>query len=202
MTSVSAPGRRPITSRADLERIAFDLFEANGFDLTTVDDIAAAAGIGRRTFFRYFRSKQDVVWGDFTAHVDRMRARLCDLPTGLALMDALRIAVVDFNRVEPDDLAWHRRRMRLILGEPALRASSEPRFAAWRGAVAGFAASRTGQPPDALASQVVAHAVLGVAIAAYEQWLDRPNADLGALLDSGMRELARAFARASPQPSH
>ena len=41
-----------MTSRAELERAAFTLFTENGFDETTVDDIAVAAGIGRRTFFR------------------------------------------------------------------------------------------------------------------------------------------------------
>src|SRR5579863_5655824 len=53
-------GRRRVTSQAELEHIAFDLFEANGFEQTTVEDIATAAGIGRRTFFRYFPSKNDV----------------------------------------------------------------------------------------------------------------------------------------------
>ena len=46
------PGRRRVTSRAELEHVAFELFEADGFEQTTVEDIAAAAGIGRRTFFR------------------------------------------------------------------------------------------------------------------------------------------------------
>src|ERR671911_699689 len=48
-----ATGRRRSTSRAELERVALGLFATKGFDETTVDDIAAAAGIGRRTFFRY-----------------------------------------------------------------------------------------------------------------------------------------------------
>ena len=46
------PGRRRATSQAELEHVAFDLFEANGFEQTTVEDIATAEGIGRRTFFR------------------------------------------------------------------------------------------------------------------------------------------------------
>jgi len=50
------PGRRRATSRAELEQAAFALFAVRGFDATTVDEIAAAAGIGRRTFFRYFPS--------------------------------------------------------------------------------------------------------------------------------------------------
>ena len=59
--------------------------------------------------------------------------------------------------------------------------------------IAEFAAERTGQRPDALAPQAIAHAVLGVAGAAYEQWLDDENAELGALLDSAMHQLGAAF---------
>jgi AcrR family transcriptional regulator len=54
-------GRPRATSRADLERLGFELFGQKGFDETTVDDIATGAGIGRRTFFRYFASKNDLV---------------------------------------------------------------------------------------------------------------------------------------------
>ena len=73
-------GRRPRTTRAELERVAFALFEAKGFDETTVDDIAAAAGIGRRTFFRYYPSKNDVVWGDFDGELARLRGWLAATP--------------------------------------------------------------------------------------------------------------------------
>jgi TetR/AcrR family transcriptional regulator, regulator of mycofactocin system len=189
------PGRRPVTSRAELEHVAFALFAEKGFEQTTVDDIAAAAGIGRRTFFRYFPSKNDVPWGDFERELERMRARLRACPPQVPLMDAIRLALVDFNRVDPDQIPWHRRRMTLILRVPALLAHSTLRFAAWREVVAEFAGERTGQRPDALAPQAIAHAVLGVAIAAYEQWLDRADADLSVLLDSAMRDLAGAFDR-------
>ena len=48
----------------ELEHVAFELFDRQGFEGTTIDDIAGAqAGIGRRTFFRYFPSKNDVPWG-------------------------------------------------------------------------------------------------------------------------------------------
>ena len=187
------PGRRRATSQAELEQVAFGLFEANGFEQTTVDDIAAAAGIGRRTFFRYFPSKNDVPWGMFELELERMRARLKACPRDIRLMDAIRVALVDFNEVEPAQVPRHRRRMELILRVPALLAHSTLRFAAWRAVIAEFAAERTGQRPDALAPQAISHAVLGVAVAAYEQWLDDENAELGVLLDAAMRELGAAF---------
>jgi len=191
------PGRRRVTSQAELEQVAFELFAAGGFEQTTVEDIAAAAGIGRRTFFRYFPSKNDIPWGMFELELQRMRARLKACPPDVRLMDAIRVALVDFNRVEPAQISRHRQRMELILRVPALLAHSTLRFAGWREVIAEFVAERTGQRPDALAPQAIAHAVLGVAVAAYEQWLDDQDADLGGLLDAAMRQLGAAFADGS-----
>jgi mycofactocin system transcriptional regulator len=187
------PGRRRATSRAELEQAAFALFAARGFEGTTVDEIAAAAGIGRRTFFRYFPSKNDIPWGAFEAELDRMRVRLKACPAQVPLMEAIRVALIDFNQVAPAQVPLHRRRMELILRVPTLLAHSTLRFTAWRAVVAEFVAERSGQRPDDLAPQAIAHAVLGVAIAAYERWLDDPDADLGALLDDAMRQLDAAF---------
>ena len=191
------PGRRRATSRAELEQVAFTLFTARGFDATTVDEIAAAAGIGRRTFFRYFPSKNDVPWGAFEDELERMRVRLKACPPEVPVMDAIRYALIDFNRVAPAQVPLHRRRMQLILRVPTLLAHSTLRFAAWRAVVAEFAAERTGHRPDDLAPQAIAHAVLGVSVAAYEHWLDDPGADLGSLLDRAMRELGTAFRAAA-----
>ncbi len=104
-------------------------------------------------------------------------------------MDAIRLALIDFNRVEPAQVPLHRRRMELILRVPALLAHSTLRFTAWRDVVAEFVADRTGRRPEELAPQAIAHAVLGVSVAAYEHWLDHPAADLGTLLDDAMRQL-------------
>ena len=187
------PGRRRITSREELEQAAFALFAAQGFEATTVDEIAAAAGIGRRTFFRYFPSKNDIPWGAFEDELERMRVRLKACPPEVPLMDAIRVALIDFNRVAPAQVPLHRRRMDLILRVPTLLAHSTLRFTTWREVIAEFAAERTGRRPDDLAPQTVAHAVLGVAVAAYQHWLDDPGSDLGALLDNAMRELGAAF---------
>ena len=187
------PGRRRITSREELEQTAFALFAAQGFEATTVDEIATAAGIGRRTFFRYFPSKNDIPWGAFEDELDRMRVRLKACPPEVPLMDAIRLALIDFNRVEPAQVPLHRRRMELILRVPALLAHSTLRFTAWRDVVAEFVADRTGRRPEELAPQAIAHAVLGVSVAAYEHWLDHPAADLGTLLDDAMRQLGNAF---------
>jgi mycofactocin system transcriptional regulator len=182
-----------VTTAAELEQVAFELFDEQGFEHTTVTDIARAAGIARRTFFHYFPSKNDIPWGDFDGELARMRADFRASPAETPLMDAIRHCLVEFNRVAPGQVLAHRRRMQLILGVPALQAHSTLRFQAWRQVIAEFVGHRLDQPDDAIAPQAIAHATLGVAIAAYEQWLNRPEAQLTELLDTAMRELAAGF---------
>lgn len=169
--------------------MAFDLFDRQGFERTTIDDIASAGGISRRTFFRYFPSKNDVPWGDFDGELARMRLRLQAAPAQAPLMAAIRHAIVDFNRVAPDQIPAHRRRMEFILRVPALQAHSTLRYAAWRQVIADFVAERTGMLSDALVPQAIAYAMLGVAVAAYEQWLSSTDTDLCELLDMAVRTL-------------
>ncbi len=138
-------GRRRITSRAEIEQVAFDLFEQQGFEQTTIDDIAAAAGIGRRTFFRYFDSKNDDPVGRLRRRAGPHAATSCRDPPQAPLMDAISEAIVDFNQMPAEQVPAHRRRMTFILGVPALQAHSTLRFAAWRRVIADFVAQRTGQ---------------------------------------------------------
>jgi TetR/AcrR family transcriptional regulator, regulator of mycofactocin system len=172
-----------MTSRAELEQVALDLFLRNGFNETTLDDIAAAAGIARRTFFGYYSSKNDVVWGDFDALLRGMEAWLAETPDDVGLLDALTAAVIRFNDLPPEAVPAHRRRMSLILHVPALQAHSTLRYADWRDVVARFAARRLGQPVDGLRPQLIGHLSLGSAVAAYERWLADDTADLAALLE-------------------
>jgi TetR/AcrR family transcriptional regulator, regulator of mycofactocin system len=180
-------GRPPVTSRAELEQIALDLFIRNGFSETTLDDIAAAAGIARRTFFGYYSSKNDVVWGDFDALLRGMEGWLARAPDDVPLLDALTDAVVRFNDLPPEAVPAHRQRMSLILHVPALQAHSTLRYADWRAVVARFAARRLGTPVDALLPQLIGHLSLGSAVAAYERWLADDGADLAALLAEAFR---------------
>ena len=198
MTNAPTPpvrmGRPPATSHDELERIGLELFTTRGFDETTIDEIAGAAGISRRTFFRYYTSKNDLVWGDFDTELGRLRERLASTPPSVPMMAALREAVVAFNRVDADHVALHRRRMALILGVPTLMAHSTLRFAGWRDTIAEFVGTRMGRPSTELLPQVVAHAALGCAVAAYAEWLQHPDAALEPLLDEAIAELAVGFA--------
>ena len=191
-------GRRPVTSRSEIEHIALEMFSDQGFEHTTVDDVAHAAGIGRRTFFRYFASKNDIAWGAFDEQLVRMRAVLAAQPSDLPTLDGVRRAVLEFNHVEPDEQPWHRRRLRLILRTPALQAHSTLRYASWREVVADYVAERRGEDASELVPQSVGHACLGVCIAAYERWLADDGSELADLLDEVLRALQRGWATELP----
>lgn len=192
-------GRPRATSRAALERLAFELFARHGFDRTTVDDIAAAAGIGRRTFFRYFPSKNDLVWGDFEHHLLRLRELLASADPDRPMLEALREAVVEFNRFDERDVPWHRQRMELILRVPTLQADATLRYASWRAIITDFVAQRTGLPPAAMLPRLAGHALLAAAIAAYEHWLAAgQGTELSELLDEAIRRIDAGFAVTDP----
>ena len=69
-------GRRRSTSRHQITDVAIALFAGRGFDEVSVDDVAEAAGIARRTLFRYYPSKNAIPWGDFDAHLQHLRRLL------------------------------------------------------------------------------------------------------------------------------
>ena len=173
-------GRRRSTSWEHISNVAIDLFAARGFDDVSVDDVAEAAGIARRTLFRYYPSKNAIPWGDFDAHLNLMRELLAEGDQRGDIAVALRTALLAFNRF--DDAERHRQRMRLILGTDALQAHSMTMYAGWRTVVAEYVARRRGEKPDGLVPQTAAWALLGVALTAYEQWLADESVSLERLL--------------------
>ncbi|WP_243714764.1 mycofactocin system transcriptional regulator [Actinomadura bangladeshensis] len=190
-----AMGRPRVTTPAALERLAFELFARKGFDETTVDDIAAAAGIGRRTFFRYFASKNGIVWGDFDGRLRWLRDLFAEAGPDVPVMDAVRRAVVEFNRFDPREVPWHRQRMQYILGVPTLQADATLRYASWRAVVTEFVAARTGLPASAMVPRLAGHVTLAAAVSAYEQWLaGEDETALSDLLDEAIRHVAAGLA--------
>ncbi|MDQ1698108.1 MAG: TetR/AcrR family transcriptional regulator, regulator of mycofactocin system [Frankiaceae bacterium] len=188
---VARVGRPPATTGDALEAVAMRLFVTQGFDTTTVEDIAAAAGIGRRTFFRYFASKNDLVWGRFAEGLTEFREHLDGTPADLPTATALREAIVAFNALPPDQVPVHRQRMSLILTVSSLQAHSTLMYAEWRGIVAEFVATRVGGNPDDPLPRLAGHLMLGAAVAAYEQWLADPAVELTDVLDLAVARAGR-----------
>ena len=175
-------GRRRSTTWDHISNVALDLFAARGFEDVSVDDVAEAAGIARRTLFRYYPSKNALPWGDFDAHLDHMRDLLSELEPDVPIEQALRTALLAFNSFDEQETARHRQRMRVILETAALQAYSMTMYAGWRAVVAAFVAQRLGTGPENLVPQTVAWTMLGVALSAYENWLADESVSLAQAL--------------------
>ena len=186
-------GRPPGTSRRTLEVIALRLFTAQGFDETPIEQIAAEAGVSRRTFFRYFDSKASVLWGEFDSEISVIREALAQVPDSVPMMDAIRQAVVTANHYRADDVRELRARMNLIGSLPALQASAAVHYDAWERVISEFVSSRTGQPPGSLYPLTVGRSTLAAARAAYDRWSARGDGDLTVYLDAALAALAAGF---------
>ena len=186
-------GRPPGTSARELELVALRLFTERGFEDTTVDDIAAGAGVSRRTFFRYYDSKSSVLWSEFDHEVDTIRTLLDETADDLLVMDAVRQAVIAANHYSAEDVPELRARMSLISSVPDLAASAAVHYDAWERAISEFVARRAGQPADSLYPLAVGRATLATCRAAYEMWASQADADLTVYLDAALRALSAGF---------
>lgn len=184
-------GRPPATSHAAIERAAFRLFGTQGFAATTLDEIAAEVGVSRRTLFHYYRSKNDIPWGQFPQSLDHFRDLLDATPDDTPLYEAIGHGLRAFNDFPEGASPSHRQRMRLILETPELRAHSVNQYTAWRSVIADYTARRTGLPPTDLYPQLVGHACLALALAAYEHWLDYETLHLQESLTHALQGLRK-----------
>src|SRR5215208_3822799 len=107
--------------RSVLARIALDLFATKGYDDTTLDEIAAAAGVSRRTLFNYFRNKEDLALSGLSEQGELIAARLAERPADEDAWTSLRAA---FQVLEEIDLTAERRleMVTLLFGNESLRA--------------------------------------------------------------------------------
>jgi mycofactocin system transcriptional regulator len=193
-TSGPRRGRPRGTSARELELIALRLFAERGFEQTTIDQIADAAGVSRRTFFRYYVAKSDVLWHEFDREVETIRHLLAEAPDDLPVMAAVRRAVLAANHYRAQDVPELRMRMTLIGTVPELTASAAVHYDAWERAVSDFVARRTGHPADSLYPLAVGRAVLAACRAAFDRWAARADADLTVYLDAALHALAAGFA--------
>ncbi len=182
-------GRPEATTHAAIEQAAFHLFAARGFDDTTLDAIAEEVGVAKRTLFRYYRSKNDIPWGQFERTLGGFREILASLPADLPLFDAVGQAVTMFNRFPADASPPHVDRMRLILGTPTLQAHSVLRYAQWRQLISEYAAGRLGLPVDDVEPQLIGHVSLALALTAYAKWVQEPEIPVTDLIGQGMAAL-------------
>ncbi|AQA01783.1 mycofactocin system transcriptional regulator [Mycobacterium sp. MS1601] len=164
-------GRKRSTTRDHIADVAIDLFCAHGFAAVSVDDVAQAAGIARRTLFRYYASKSALPWGDFDVHLAQLRELFGNIDPSVPLRDALRSGLLAFNTFDDMEAVRHRERMRLILETAELQAYSMTMYAGWREVIAEFVAHRGELKATDIGPQAIGWMMLGVALSAYEHWL-------------------------------
>ena len=150
MTIDPAPSRRErkkLETRLALEQAALRLFDEKGYDQTTVEDIAEAADVAVRTFFRYFSSKQDVLFGEVvTDRIARLRTELADRPAGENPLDSV-IAVMNLLNFAPDEAEEVLARMELMRRQPTLVTRYLEIIDELRAVVVEYVAERTGRDP-------------------------------------------------------
>jgi AcrR family transcriptional regulator len=137
-----------------------------GYDATTVEQIAEAAEVSPSTFFRYFPTKEDVVLQD---DIDLLWADAVKMPPPeLGPMAALRAAMHGiFANMTPEELTQMRESTEMAMTIPAVRARSLDEFARTIGVISSLVGERAGRDPDDMAVRTFAGAVLGVAMATW-----------------------------------
>lgn len=171
--------------RAELAEVAVDLFARQGFEATTVDEIARAAGLTKRSFFRYFPTKEDVVFEGIDVTGERVVADLEARPAGedpwKSLHHVLRDWQEEIHRSERAATA-----LRLIEANPALGGRLHQRRAEWRQQVSRALQARPGAGIDAYTADLLTNAAAAVLDAVAGEWLRSDGAaDRSALLERG-----------------
>jgi AcrR family transcriptional regulator len=180
-------------------RAAFDLFNERGFDQTTVDDIAERAGLGRATFFRHYRTKEDVVFPDHDRLLDQVRDRLRSTSHGNALAavaDAVRLVLLHY--LDEGDLA--RRRYKLTSTVPALRDREIVSVARYQRLFREYITAHT-PDPDPLRAELMAAAVASAHNHILRRWLRGDSTDPIREIDEAMHEVVSLFTPRVPCPS-
>jgi len=174
--------RKQQQTRERLKRAAMALFLERGFEAATIDDIAAAADVSRRSFFHYFASKEDVVaaWQEDAAAalVAGILARPADESMLTAAENAIAAAV---KRIDPTEAAAM---SRLKRDNPALHARDQLKYEKLERALADGLAQRAGRKSDRLKARLVAMIATGAMRVGGESWIGE-----------GAREKPEAFVK-------
>ncbi|MBB5935029.1 TetR family transcriptional regulator [Streptomyces zagrosensis] len=182
----------------ELTEAALQLLARKGYDAVTIDEIATTAGVSKRTFFRYFASKEDVVVQFLADMGTGMRAELAARPAGerpsVALLHTVR-APLDACGDRSDHSERALRVVQLILRTPALLARFLERQAQWRDDLTAELARRLGLDPD---TDLYPRLAAGIALTAFDAVLQRWSGSNGAedpaaLIDRAFAMIASAL---------
>lgn len=180
--------RKKAKTRAAIQRHALRLFREQGYDATTVEQIAAAAEVSPSTFFRYFPAKEDVVLYDDLDPI--LFAAFEAQPPELTPLQAMRGAMHEvFNRLPIEDTATQWERAQLMLAVPDLRRRMLDQFADLIQICAELLAQRVGRSADELDVRIFSGALIGALLASFFATANDPHPDFAKLMDESLRYL-------------
>jgi TetR/AcrR family transcriptional regulator, regulator of mycofactocin system len=174
-------------TEAAIVAAGLELFTERGFEGTTVDQIAAAAGISRRTFFRYFADKEELFFAEDERLLQVVEDTLDGARPGEPVLDLARRATRALAAQSVADPGRRLARERLIAATPALQARQMAKTLRWERAIAERLEARGSAWPEALLAPKLALACFQ---AAYQRWVLDPGQDLPALVDDSFAALA------------
>ncbi len=187
--------RKKADTRRRLMEVALTLFEERGFEETTVEEIAAAADVSPRTFFRYFPSKVDVIFGDHQELVALIRDALARRPSDASIVETVRQAMHDGVDQVARQPGLFLTRMRLTISIPAANAYNRLLDLDFENAIAeAVARSRGTDPAVDLNARMVGKLAWSANLAASEVWLaSNASLDPHALIDEAFDIIERGI---------
>lgn len=159
--------------RTHVMAAALDLFEADGFDNVTVDQVADAAGISRRTFHRYFAAKEDVIVGDPSVMGHLVRESLVAHAGGSPWVSLRDAFAAMFGQLITDPVR-SKRAIRILIETPSLRARNLEKHLHWAELLAPLIEQRLDGTDRHLRAQAIVHAALACLDTALASWANAP----------------------------
>jgi AcrR family transcriptional regulator len=150
---------------------AWGLFRDRGYDQTTVDEIAAAADVSPRTFFRYFATKEDVLFARLDEALAGLEVWLRARPASEPIWTALREAATAYAQAYDQDLVAARMIDEIVPSSPALMARFLQSFATIEAIATQWAAARLAHSETDIRPRVIGATATAAARVAFEQWL-------------------------------
>jgi AcrR family transcriptional regulator len=159
--------RKKRQTRSTLAEAALDLFARQGYDQTTVAEIAAAADVSTRTFFSYFRTKEDVLFADTDERLDLIRAALSGADPDTPTIDVIRSVATQMFQSPIGIFGPHRAtRAQLALRHPGLRAKAMQRLLAAQHELATWLRHKDRPQLDEVQAAALAGALIGALVGA------------------------------------
>lgn len=197
MEKTRGRGRPPVTTREVVEDVAMTLFEQRGIENTTVVDIAEACEMSKTSFFRYFASKNEILWGPFEAHIQRLEETLHESPADVPIMEILRDTIrmlIESELFRID--AWLRRFK--FQNTEEQRSLTLMYWGQWEGVVAQFVRDRSKAPADSIVPETAAGAIRGAFRAFLRLWVLSGDTRVEELLPEFDRRLGPIFTGFEP----